>query len=388
MLSLQVQDYVRCLKPSATLLINEKMKQLRAEGRAVYHFGFGEAPFYAHSSIQLALNKHSFQKSYLPAQGLPALREAVAEFYQHYYSANCDASQILIGPGSKELLFILLSILEGPLLLPSPRWVSYEPQAHLAKKRVLNLPTLFEEGYKLQPSILENTLKQLPGDQQKILLMNSPTNPTGAVYTRSELISLVEIAKQNNVLIISDEIYGLLTFQSEQFVSLAELYPEGSIVTGGISKDRSLGGYRLGVSLFPKNAKEILQCAIAMATETYSCVAAPIQYAACTAYQLNQELNDYIKRCTQLHEFIVQYTLQKVLGMGLRCVPPQGAFYLFPDFSNFSEDLKNKGIQSDVQLGEDILEKTGVGLLAGSHFGVAGDQFAFRMSPVDYEGHL
>lgn len=365
------------------------MKRLRAEGREVFHFGFGESPFSAPMGIQRALSQQTFRKSYLSAQGLYELRAAVAGFYQRHFDVSVAAEQILVGPGSKELLFILLSVLEGPLLLPTPRWVSYAPQAQLAGKPVIDLPTQFETEYKLQPETLEQVLLTLPPEQQgqqKLLLLNSPCNPTGAVYTRAELEALVAVAREHQVLIISDEIYALVSF--EPFVSLASLYPEGCIVTGGLSKDRSLGGYRLGIALFPEGATQALKAAVAMATETFSCVAAPIQYAACTctAYAPNPELEAYMRRCRRLHERVLRFTHARIQEMGLRCLSPAGAFYLFPDFSAYRSQIQARGLKDDLDLGQHILAQTGVGMLAGQYFGCSPQALAFRLSPVDYAG--
>ena len=161
--------------------------------------------------------------------------------------------------------------------------MSYLPQARILKKQVVGLRTREEDGYKLSPDELIRGMQHLDSSQ-KILILNHPNNPTGAVYTEDELAGLAEVCRRENVVVIADEIYALTAFDFGSFTSMMKVYPEGTIATGGLSKDRSSGGYRFGVGIFPKESSELLTNVLKIAGSTYSCVAAPVQYAALAAY--------------------------------------------------------------------------------------------------------
>lgn len=146
-----VNPNITALKESATLAINLKARGAKAAGEDVCHFGFGQSPFHVHQSIQIALANNAFQKDYLPTRGLPALCEAIAEYHKQFFDYNFDKDLILIGPGSKELIFQVLYVLEGPVLVPAPSWVSYGPQLNIRGKEIDAIITKRENSYKCQP---------------------------------------------------------------------------------------------------------------------------------------------------------------------------------------------------------------------------------------------
>ena len=241
----QINPHIINLKESATLAINQKARKARAKGEDVYHFGFGQSPFPVHKNIQKALCDHASEKDYLPTLGLPALREKISEFYQKEFGYNLDPSCICIGPGSKELIFQALFVLEGSVIIPAPSWVSYGPQVNLRGKHITRILTKFENGYKLCPDELEKTCVSL-SEPQKILIIKSPNNPTGAVYSDEEISALVDVCREQNVLVVSDEIYSLIDFSEKRKKGFMHFYPEGTLLTAGLSKSHSAGGYRLG----------------------------------------------------------------------------------------------------------------------------------------------
>ncbi len=376
---------VLSLKESATLAINEKARALRAEGRDIYHFGFGQSPFAVPEIIRKALCDNAGQNRYAPTAGLPELREAVASFYKKEFGYHFDASNVCIGPGSKELIFETIFLMEGALLVPTPSWVSYGPQAALRGKRLYPIQTKKENSYKITAEELDAVCAVL-GQEQKLLVLNNPTNPTGAVYTDEEFREIAEICRAYSVIVISDEVYALLDFTGEPQASLAHHYPEGTIVSGGLSKAFSAGGYRLGVMLIPEEMSLVIQALKSVISETFSAVSTPVQYAAIAAYSRFEEIRSYVEKTRDIHAAACRYTHRRILDMGLNCPEPRGAFYLFPDFDNYREELRKRHVLTGVRLCEKLLEEVGVAVLPGASFYFPATNLGARFSPVDYDG--
>ena len=373
------------LKESATLAINMKARAARAKGEDVCHFGFGQSPFAVHPRIQIALAKNAHQKDYLPTKGLPALCEAIADYHKEFFGYDFKSDMILTGPGSKELIFQALYILEGPVLVPAPSWVSYGPQINIRGKDIVPIITKRENSYKIQADELKATC-QTQGNGQKVLILNNPSNPTGAVYSEDEVKGLAKVCREENVIVISDEIYALINFSGKPYKGFPLYYPEGSIITSGLSKSHAAGGYRFGFIAMPENMKELMKALCAMVSETYSAVSAPTQYAALEAYSGDYELITYVKQCTRIHKACGEYLQKRFVAMGLNCPEPQGAFYLFPDFTPFKEKLKAKGINNCSELCNFLFDHYRVAVLPGSDFYYPDDYFGCRVASVDYDG--
>ena len=173
---------VQGLRPSATLLINERSKALMNEGKKVYRLGFGQSPFPVPNEVVQALRDNAHQKDYLPVRGLPALCEAVAAFNKRTLGIDCEANQVMIGPGSKELIFSLQMAFNGDLLLPSPSWVSYEPQANMLNKKTWWIDTEESEGWKIKPSAIDQICNRV-FNPHRLLILNYPNNPVGNTYS-------------------------------------------------------------------------------------------------------------------------------------------------------------------------------------------------------------
>ncbi|MEK6236321.1 MAG: aminotransferase class I/II-fold pyridoxal phosphate-dependent enzyme, partial [Planctomycetales bacterium] len=162
---------VRGLRPSATLAINERCAQLRREGREVFNLGLGQSPFPVPETVVEALRANAFQKDYLPVKGLWSLREAVAHYHRRKHRMDCAAEDVLIGPGSKELMFIVQLTYYGNLIIPTPTWVSYAPQAHMIGRHVHWLTTSADQGWKLTPDLLDSTCRRDP-NRPRIVILN------------------------------------------------------------------------------------------------------------------------------------------------------------------------------------------------------------------------
>lgn len=382
-----INPLVLNLKESATLSINMMVKRLRSEGREVSHFGFGQAPFPTPGIIQEALGANTHHNAYLPTEGLPELREAVAGFYMKEFNLDFRPADVFIGPGSKELIFQISYLLEGALLVPAPSWVSYGPQATIRGKRLYPITTERENSYKLTASDLDRACHHL-GQQQKMLILNNPNNPTGAVYREDELKELAQICRAYNILVISDEIYAMIDFTGAPHASLSRYYPEGTIVSGGLSKSFAAGGYRLGVMLIPEDLRVMKDALKSVISETFSAVSAPIQYAALAAYGCFDELRDEIEANNQIYKFASRYLCRRFRDMELNCPKPDGAFYMFPDFENYAEKLRSKGILTGIKLTEDLLNTKGVAFLPGSDFYFPATNLGVRVAAVDFDGEM
>lgn len=375
-------------KHSATLTMNETVKQLRKSGKDVFHLGFGESPFPTPPKIRKSLCDNAHQRSYLPTQGILPLREQVSAFYKSNFQLHVSPDQIIVGPGSKVLLFDAMMALQGPLFVPTPSWVSYDDQARLLGKEVIYIKTNYESSYLLTTDGFEEALRKHNSNtqEQKLLVINYPNNPTGQSYTKSQLIELADVARRNNVVILSDEIYALLTFQNHEHHSIAEFYPEGTLVTGGLSKDRSAGGFRIGIIILPVKEKELLKSMLTIASNTWSCLAAPMQYASIEAYRPNPDISNYIKDGTAICEIVTKYIHRRLEDLEIRCLSPKGAFYLFPDWNSDRDNLASKGIKTSMDISEALLRDWSVATLPGSDFGMDPEELCIRIATVDYNG--
>ncbi|RME56504.1 MAG: pyridoxal phosphate-dependent aminotransferase, partial [Deltaproteobacteria bacterium] len=291
---------------------------------------------------------------------------------------------VLIGPGSKELMFLLQLVYYGDLVIPTPSWVSYAPQAHIIGRHVRWVPTAREDHWMLTPQELEAICKKDP-QRPRLVILNYPSNPTGRSYTVKDLKALAAVARKNRVVLLSDEIYGELHHHGRH-VSIARFYPEGTIISSGLSKWCGAGGWRLGVFVFPPALRWLLEAMAVVASETFTSTAAPIQYAAVRAYEGGLEIEEYLWHSRRILRGIGTTIARRLEGAGVIVPRPQGAFYLFPDFENFREELGRRGIRTNEDLCHRLLEETGVALLPGSAFGARSDALTLRLAYVDFDG--
>jgi len=278
-----LKNIVKDLKPSSTLKINETSRQLEEKGEKIFKFGFGQSPFQIPSDIVDELKNNAFQNKYLPMQGLKELREAVAKYTSTKKNYNYKSKNVIIGPGSKELMFLLHVIFDGDIILPVPSWVSYVPQAIIGRNKIQLIQTKKENNWFPTGSEIEEVILK---DKNKnyLLFLNSPNNPSGQICENLEEIS--EVAKKYNLIILSDEIYSELSFK-ENFRSISSYCPEKTIISTGLSKWCGAGGWRLGYFIVPDSLNILKNSINVLASETFSSVSAPIQYAAITAYTKN-----------------------------------------------------------------------------------------------------
>ncbi|MCB9595828.1 MAG: aminotransferase class I/II-fold pyridoxal phosphate-dependent enzyme [Sandaracinaceae bacterium] len=374
---------VRGLPPSATLAINERSNALLAEGRAVYKLGLGQSPFPVPDPVVEALRLHAHEKDYLPVQGLPALREGVAAYHNRTDGLRRVAEDVLIGPGSKELMFLLQLVYHGELLVPTPAWVSYAPQAQIIGRPVHWIETRPGDGWRITPEDLEATCAA--GDGPRLLILNYPSNPHGGTYTRDELKALAGVCRAHKILVLSDEIYGELHFAGRH-VSIARFYPEGTIISSGLSKWCGAGGWRVGTFTFPSALRWLLQAMAAVASETYTSTSAPIQHAAVRAFEGGTDIEQYLWRSRRILSAIAKHMHAKLTAVGADVVRPKGGFYIFPSFEPLRDRLVARGITDGAELTERLLDETGVAILPGAHFGRPAGELSARIAFVNFDG--
>ena len=278
--------YIRGMKPSATVAINERSDALRADGRDIIKFGLGQSPFPVPEVVVQALRDHAHEKDYLPVKGLRQLRDAVATFHAHRDGIEGrTGDDVLIGPGSKELLF--------PCSCSTATWSSPPPRGSrmLPKPESLDAPS--ECPHRGQQRLAPPTRASRSGlceedeGRPRILVLNYPSNPTGLSFDAAQLHDIASIARKHQLVVVSDEIYGEVHHKGAH-VSLARFYPEGTIVSAGLSKWCGAGGWRIGTFFFPPQMRWLLDAMATAASETYTSVCAPIQHASVAAFRVRR----------------------------------------------------------------------------------------------------
>ena len=368
-----IKDQIGKLKPSATLAINEESIRLKKSGKKIYMFGFGQSPFPIPESIVLALKSSADKHTYLPMQGLEELRSAIANYLNKNNNNDFNKEDIVIGPGTKELMLLTQIMFKGEVLLPAPSWVSYQPQAFIAKNKVHWIQTTSNSNWFPTAEQLEDKIQSIE-NKNLLLFINSPNNPSGTVC--NHLQEIAEVAKKYKLIVLSDEIYSQLTFNG-QYKSISNFYPEGTIVSSGLSKWCGAGGWRLGFFAIPNQLKDLKNSLKILCSESFTSVSAPIQYAAVEAYKGDHSA--YLNTVGKILSFAGNYVYENLKSNAINVTKPEGGFYLFPEFTNAK-------FSTSSEMCNDILNKTGVALLPGSDFGLDSNKMIARLSYTDFDG--
>lgn len=375
---------VRGLSVSATLEINERSNKMLEEGKQVYKLGLGQSPFPVPQAVVDELKNNAHQKDYLPVRGLKILRQSVANYLNRCHNTVFNHEDIIVGPGSKELMFIVQLVYYGDLLIPTPSWVSYAPQAEIIGRHIYWIRTSENNKWLLTPEELDNFCKNDP-TRPRLLILNYPNNPTGLTYNQEELKSIGDIAKKYNLIILSDEIYGE-THHDAGHKSIANFYPEGTIISSGLSKWCGAGGWRLGIFAFPKELRWLLNAMAVVASETFTSTSAPIQYAAVRAFEGGISIERYLVNSRKILKSIGNFMYDRFKEADISVDRPEGAFYMFPNFKNYAERFMKVGVKNSSQMCSKLLDDTGVAILPGSAFGRPETEFTARLAYVDFDG--
>lgn len=377
---------IRGINLSPTLAINQLSKSLCNKGMSIYPMGLGQSPFPVPVPVVESLKMHAHEKDYLNVKGLEALRQAVAHFHRHKDNVDIKSKNILIGPGSKELMFILMLVYYGDIIIPTPCWVSYVPQAKIIGRNIKLLHTSYENKWRLTPDELkEFLLKENDQYKPRLLVLNYPSNPDGGTYSAEELKKIAKIARKHEMIVLSDEIYGELHYEGKH-ISIAQYYPEGTIISSGLSKWCGAGGWRLGTFSFPSDFEWLLNAMAGVASETYTSVSAPIQYAAIRAFKGGILIERYLWHVRRILAHLAEKSIKILREAGIKVHSPDGAFYLFPDFTPLAPVLMKHGITTSSELCEKLLKDTGVAILPGESFQRPSNELTARLAFVNFNG--
>jgi aspartate aminotransferase len=377
----------RDIESSNTLVVNEKSKYLESRGKVVYKFGFGESPFHTPSWVVDKLRLNANANSYSSVQGDISLRESVASFHKEFFGTDHHADDIIIGPGSKILMYNLLSVLKAcDVLLPVPGWNSYARQANFLEHNVIQIKSSYEDRWRINFDNISLALTKKI-HENTVMFLNFPGNPDGLNYSDEELISIAALARKSDITVVSDEIYGLLSFD-KKYRTFYEFYPEKTITLTGLSKWCGSGGWRIGACFLPTNSRykeQLKKNLLAIASQTYACASTPIQIASAEAYKCTARARTFIDKQTVILKEISNFCYTTLVEAGVKLHLPEGAFYLFPDFTNFTERFLKANIFTSTDLCVRILEETNVMLIPGIDFGLPGSYYAARLAYVDFK---
>ena len=386
-------EQAESLSVSPTLYINNVVNEYKRNNpeHIVADFGLGEAPFGVANCVRRELEANSYRTSYVSPEGILELRRAVSRYYKEHFGLEIHPDQIVTGPGSKMLIYNIMTVLKSTWLLPVPSWVSYKNQLDVIGRKRISLHLPEDQNFCITKQNIENAINSVEGvwdEDDLIMLLNYPNNPCGNSIRTLEVQRIAKFAQNNEIKILSDEIYGALTHPTfgEKHHSFALEYPEGTIVSGGASKDRSMGGWRFGVVVLPEIAENFRKKLVAQASETYSCVPDPIQNAVITAYEASEEVQSQILDSVQIYSLIGQWVYKKLRQANYSLSEPEGAFYFMPSLVHKKEELIQKGLKTSDEIAKSLLNSYGIATLPGTAFGISSEEPILRISYVDFDG--
>ncbi|MGT2756503.1 pyridoxal phosphate-dependent aminotransferase [Streptococcus ovuberis] len=363
---MKLSQRVLNMEESVTLKAAAKAKVLAAQGRDILSLSLGEPDFVTPKHIQekaIEAIHNGVASFYTVASGLPALKEAISRYMETYYGYAVPANEVVAGTGAKFLLYaFFMSVLnpEDEVIIPTPYWVSYADQVKLAEGKPVFVETTEANAFKATVEQLEAAKTS----KTKVLLLNSPSNPTGMIYTEEELRAIGDWAVKDDILILADDIYGRLVYNGNQFVpisSLSEAIRRQTIVINGVSKTYSMTGWRVG---WATGDAEIISAMAKIISQTTSNLTTAAQYAAIEALTGNQDSVEEMRLAFEERLNTIYPLLSEIPGF--KVIKPQGAFYLFPDVS---EAMTLKGFTDVTAFTDAILEETGVAVVTGDGFG-------------------
>ena len=364
---MKLSPRVKKIKPSATLEITAAAKKLKAEGKDIVAFTAGEpdfnTPAFIRDAAKEALDK-GFTK-YTPTAGMRELRQAVAKRFREFNGIDCTEENVVVSCGAKSSLFHVISALVDvgdEVIVPSPYWVTYTEQIGLCGGVATLVKTSSENGYKMTAAQFENAITE----KTRYLLINSPCNPTGAVYTRKELTEIASVCEKYGIDVISDEIYENLIFNGKavSFATVSEYAKEHTVTVNGVSKSYAMTGWRIGYICAPE---DVAKAVSAMQGHTTSNACSVAQYASVIALTNGDDFIREMHAEFEKRRNVIVGELKKIKG--LKFVVPDGAFYVFADVSAFYGKKSDGEIITDSTSFARALLRHGVAVVAGVAFG-------------------
>ena len=363
---MKLSNRVLNMEESVTLAAAARAKALKAEGRDVLSLTLGEPDFPTPKNIQqaaIAAIEDGRASFYTVASGLPELKAAIVKYFAKYYGYEIQPNQVTIATGAKFSLYTFFMSVIDPddeVIIPTPYWVSYADQILMAEGKPVFAQATEETNFKVTVAQLE----AVRTDKTKVLVLNTPSNPTGMIYTAEELLAIGNWAVEHDILILADDIYGRLVYNGNKFTpisSLSEEIRKQTVVINGVSKSYSMTGWRIGYAV---GEPEIISAMSKVAGQTTSNPTAVAQYAAIEALTGDQDTVENMRLAFEERLNTIYPLLAQVPGFEV--VKPQGAFYLFP---NVKKAMEMKGYTDVTAFTTAILEEVGVALVTGDGFG-------------------
>ncbi|WP_405782634.1 pyridoxal phosphate-dependent aminotransferase [Streptomyces sp. NBC_00859] len=369
--------------PSPNLALNQLVDRRRAQGDALIHLAFGEArlPVMPELAEQLAIG--AARSAYGPVAGAESVRGVVAGYFGRR-GLPTDPDRIVVGPGSKPLLMAVQLAVPGDVLLPQPAWNTYAPQAAYAGKQVFGVPIPQGHGGVPEPGALREAVRRArqAGGDPRLLVLTLPDNPTGTLAPPSAVREICAVARAEDLLIVSDEIYRDIVHDpsATPFLSPAEVAPERTVVTTGLSKTLGIGGWRIGAARFPAgDAGDVLRHAVvAAASELWSTLAGPMQQVAEYAFAEPPAIVSRVRASARLHGAVARAVHRIAVEAGAECRPPTAGFYVYPDFGPLRGRLAAHGITDSASLAGRLLEQSGIVVLGGHLLGDRPEALRFK----------
>ncbi|EGO8418350.1 pyridoxal phosphate-dependent aminotransferase [Enterococcus faecalis] len=363
---MNVSNRAQQLTPSVTLAAAAKAKALKAKGVDVLSLTVGEPDFVTPKNIQkaaIASIEDGRASYYTPSGGIPELKQAIVSYVEREYQLCYQPKQVIVTDGAKYALYLLFQAILNvgdEVIIPVPYWVSYGEQVKLAEGKPVFVSSTQEQSFKVSVAQLE----AVRTDKTKAIILNSPSNPTGVIYTEEELRQIGEWAVAHNILIIADDIYGRLVYNGHRFTPIAtisEAIRQQTIIINGVSKTYAMTGWRIG---FAVGDEKIIQAMTQLASQSTSNPVAVSQYAAIEALTGEQTT---VEDMRQAFEKCLNHIYPKVAALpGVSLIKPEGAFYLFP---NVKKTLEICGYDNVTNWVEDLLQEAHVALVTGEGFG-------------------
>ncbi len=365
---ISIAHKVQKVKPSPTLSVAAKASALKAQGLDIINLSVGEPDFDTPEHIKNAAKKamdEGFTK-YTPVEGAPSLRQAIVNKFRHENQLTYKLSQIIVSVGAKHVIYNAMQAILNPgdeVIIPAPFWVSYPDMAILADARPVYIETGSAHHFKITPKQLSDAITV----KTRLLILNSPSNPSGMAYTSDELSALGEVLdKHPEIVILTDDIYEHLLWNGE-FVNIVNTCPElydRTIVVNGVSKSYAMTGWRIGYAGGPEN---VIQAMIKIQSQSTSNPDSIAQMASKAALEGNQDFIPSMKTIFKSRHDIVVAELNKIPG--IHCLPVDGTFYVFPDVS---QAIKSLGLKDDIEFAEFLINKANVATVPGTAFGTPG----------------
>ena len=373
-----ISNNLKRIKPSPTIAVTQKAKELKASGKDIIGLGAGEPDFDTPENIKQAAIKaiKNGDTKYTAVDGTPALKNAIVKKFKRENNLDYQIDQITVGTGGKQVIYnaMMATLNEGDeVIIPAPYWVSYPDIVLLAGGTPIILECNEKQGFKINPSELEKSITK----KTKWIILNSPSNPTGACYSKEEIKEIGKVLEKHpHVFILSDDIYEHVTYGNFKFFTIAQIdnLKERVLTMNGVSKAYSMTGWRIGYAAGPIDIIKAIAKIQSQSTSN------PSSISQAAAVEALNGVQDFIKdRATSFQErrdFVVK-TLNKIEG--IECLNPDGAFYVFPSCKGLigKKDSKGKEIKKDIDFVQSLLENNGIAVVQGSAFGLEG---FFRIS--------